>query len=209
MFHCDFFFLIFGFTQPSDLHSMGESAISWYFSELLKESLHSRDQQCACWLLCASIYMSSYRTPQHPFSVFNYIPWTHFMNKSSLVGAPSQTRFIQSAVGLYPENEVCKENLGSEIPLLYQILTSRPTLVQFVASLKSSFPLVWKGTVGGGRRRHFSYSPLQRGQQPDISYNRPLCPPLPLTPPTRFSWKFSVQCTRAGHTHLCQPCFCS
>lgn len=44
---------------------------------------------------------------------------------------------------------MCKENPRSVLPALCQSLTSRPDLVQFIASLKSSFPLSWKGTVGG------------------------------------------------------------
>lgn len=80
------------------------------------------------------------------------------MNKRSLVWARSSSRFIQSGIGLYPKNEMCKESPASGLPLLYQLLTLRPTLVEFVIGLKSSFPL---GT-GRGRQRRPLALPLFR-----------------------------------------------
>lgn len=51
------------------------------------QSCSRREWQFVWWILCASIYMSGYRSTYHPFSLFNYLPLTHFRNKRSLVGA--------------------------------------------------------------------------------------------------------------------------
>lgn len=58
----DFFFCIVGFPYPSDLHSMGESANSWYFSQLLKERLAIcvLASVCVCFYVQLQICLSSF-----------------------------------------------------------------------------------------------------------------------------------------------------
>lgn len=155
---------------------------------------------CVCLYAQLQIYL--------PFLLSNQLLTTDTLHEQKFfVWARSSSRCIQSGIGLYPKNEMCEESPASGLPLLYQLLTLRPTLVEFVIGLKSSFPLSWEGTGRGRQRRPLGSSSLQSRQlcllesPPMISHSH-----VDTTP--RFSEE--VQCAKhESIMHWCEPYPCS